>query len=60
MPDFEKYIARHGEYGVQAIIENWERHQGIRANAETPLKVRWIAFVGNDYAPAHSQQRIAA
>lgn len=60
MLDLNKYIARHGEFGVQAIIERWERYEGIHANTNAPLEVRWAAFVGNDNDSGHSQQRVAA
>jgi hypothetical protein len=41
MPDFETYVARHGEFGVQAIIENIERKEGIRHADVLPLEQRW-------------------
>ena len=61
MLDFEKYVARHGEFGVQAIIERWERYEGIRSSAGVPLEDRWMAFVGcKNIAPVCVQQRMAA
>jgi hypothetical protein len=60
MLNFETYVARHGEFGVQAIIERWERYEGIRANINTPLEARWAAFIGNDNTHIHSQQRMVA
>jgi hypothetical protein len=57
MLDFNSYIARHGEDGVQAIIERIERVEGIRSRVLLPLETRWNALM-NDNAPA--QQRLAA
>jgi hypothetical protein len=46
MLDFSTYIARHGEFGVQALIERMERYEGIRT-AEIPLSLedRWNAVM---------------
>ncbi len=41
MLNFECLVARHGEYGVQAIIERIERYEGIRFNTEVSLEERW-------------------
>jgi hypothetical protein len=41
MLDFEKYVARHGEFGVQAIVETIERNEGIRDAAVLSLEERW-------------------
>jgi hypothetical protein len=61
MVNFEAYIARHGEFGVQALVERWERYQGIRVSIDTPLEARWVAFMGNDNFPSPAQQqRMAA
>ncbi len=58
MLDFETYVIRHGEFGMQAIIEKMERYEGIRASAEIPLSLeeRWNILM---QMPA-SQQRVAA
>jgi hypothetical protein len=57
MLNFETYISRHGEFGAQAILERWERYQGIRVSTETPLEVRWHVFMGgNDNFFSPSQQ----
>lgn len=45
MADFHRYVARHGEHGVQAIIERLERNEGIRANILLPLEDRWNALM---------------
>jgi hypothetical protein len=49
MPDFDKYIDRLGECGVQAIIERIERYEGIRTDLEAPLPLedRWNAVMRN-------------
>jgi hypothetical protein len=56
MLDFEKYVARHGEFGVQAIIEQAERHQGLRNRIGTPLEERWAAVM----QPLPEQHQLAA
>ena len=59
MYEFEKYVARHGEHGTQAIIEQMERTAGIRNNIEAPLplEVRWHIVMDK---PLPQQQRLAA
>ena len=47
MLDFDKYIARYGEFGVQALIERLERYEGIHANVETSLEERWKVLMQN-------------
>lgn len=52
MLDFNAYVSRHGEYGVQAIIERIERFEGIRANVCAPLEDRWnLVMNNNDNVP---------
>jgi hypothetical protein len=41
MPDFESFVARHGEPVTQALIENIERHSGVRLRLGLPLEQRW-------------------
>lgn len=48
MLDFNEYIARHGESGVQDIIEKIERREGISPNREVPLEERWSAIMFRD------------
>jgi len=38
---FEQYVKRHGEFGVQAIIELIERQEGIQRPIGTSLEDRW-------------------
>jgi len=45
MPDFHKYLMRHGEHGVQAIIEQIERREGIKSREGASLEDRWQALV---------------
>lgn len=42
MPDFHKFMMRHGEHGTQDLIERLERYQGIRREAPLPLEQRWL------------------
>jgi hypothetical protein len=52
MPDFEKFISRHGEPAMQALIETIERHSGVRGRDLLSLEERWKALgvrrVAND------------
>lgn len=45
MEKFETFVARHGETGAQAILENWERHMGIRYVGSVSLEHRWEIFL---------------
>ena len=48
MPDFYIFVSRHSESMVQALIEQIERREGIRANddgALLPLEERWNALM---------------
>jgi hypothetical protein len=47
MLDFDRYVARHGEFGVQAIVETIERKEGIRHAEVLPLEARWNALMQN-------------
>jgi len=57
MLDFDIYVARHGECGVQRLIEIIEYREGISINVETPLSLeeRWNAVM-----QLPNSQRIAA
>jgi hypothetical protein len=44
MPNFETYVARHGESWVQHIVEMIERNEGIRYRMPVPLEDRWNAL----------------
>jgi hypothetical protein len=45
MERFEEIMARHGETGVQALLDNWERFAGITYNKPLPLEKRWTLFI---------------
>jgi hypothetical protein len=47
MLDFDSYVARHGEFGVQAIVETIERKEGIRYAEVLPLEERWNVLMQN-------------
>jgi hypothetical protein len=49
---FETFMSRHGEHGVQAILENWERYRGIRRCDPMPLERRWEVFMRETSEPA--------
>jgi hypothetical protein len=55
MLDFNIFTARHGEIAAQALIENLERYQGIRADNHIPLEERW-----NTVMSCADQYRMAA
>lgn len=58
MLDFDKYVARHGEFGVQALIERIERYEGIRASIGISLEERWNALMQE--CPGQHHHAIAA
>jgi hypothetical protein len=47
VPTYYNYVARHGEFGAQALVEQIERIAGIRINLEAPapLEERWNAVM---------------
>jgi len=57
MPDFEKYVARHGEGWVQHLVEQIERIEGIKYRIAIPLEERWSALMDGGCA---MPQRMAA
>lgn len=44
MPDYNKYMMRHGEYWVQDIVEQIERVEGVRHQRIMTLEERWNAL----------------
>jgi hypothetical protein len=46
MLNFESFIARHSEFGVQALSENLERYEGVPCPAGSLLEDRWKAVIG--------------
>jgi hypothetical protein len=44
MPEFENFVARHGEGWVQHIVEMIECNEGIRYRMPIPLEERWAAL----------------
>jgi len=57
MEMFETFRSKHGEHGVQALLENWERFQGIKHTAPLTLERRWEMFISET---THNQASIAA
>ena len=53
MLDFNKYLMRHGEFWVQALIEHLERYEGIRSNPVIALEDRWNALMQRPIAQKH-------
>ncbi len=45
MEQFEAILMKHGEHGVQSILENWERFSGVRYEEPQPLMRRWQLFI---------------
>jgi hypothetical protein len=58
MPNYHQYLMRHGEHGVQALIERIERYEGIRANIILSLEERW-AHLMQPNSMAQSQLQAA-
>lgn len=56
MTNYNSFVARHGEHGVQAIIEGIERLEGIKIKIGTSLEDRWN-YLMQQSTP---QQRLAA
>jgi hypothetical protein len=57
MMEYDKFMARHGEHGMQAIIERLERYEGIRANILLSLEERWAFLMRPELA---QMQRMVA
>jgi hypothetical protein len=57
MLNFDTYVARHGEFGVQAIVENIERKEGIRHAEVLSLEARWNALMQD---AASERRKLAA
>ena len=41
MPNYHDFLMRHGEHGVQAIVELIERNEKIRYTQVLSLEERW-------------------
>ena len=52
MLQFDAFVARHGEIVAQAIIENLERFEGIRARCGQSLEQRWTCLMQTHDQPA--------
>lgn len=50
MFSFDPFVARHGEVVAQALIENFERYQGIEFDMSVPLEIRWRRLVDDGFA----------
>lgn len=56
MEKFETVVERHGETGVQAILDNWERFANVSYMNPTSLETRWYNFM----SATETQQKMAA
>jgi hypothetical protein len=45
MINFDSFVGRHGECAVEAIIEGFERREGIRFRSGISLEERWDAVM---------------
>jgi hypothetical protein len=55
MPRLENFIQRLGEPAILALIENWERSVGFKAEVTTPLEQRWTMMMhGQADAPRYA------
>jgi hypothetical protein len=50
MPNFESFVARHGEFAVQSLIERIERYDGVRSAAGISLEERWKAVMTSHFS----------
>jgi hypothetical protein len=50
MPNFDDFVVRHGEFGVQALVERIERYEGIRPIYGASLEERWNAVMNEHSA----------
>jgi hypothetical protein len=57
MPDFDKFVARHGEAGAQWLIENIERREGVSCVEFLPLEERWRALNRKPLVAANGNER---
>jgi hypothetical protein len=48
MPKYHEYLMRHGEFGVQALVEQIERSEGIKHMQPVSLETRWTALMRNE------------
>ena len=60
MPDFNQYLMRHGESWVQEIVEQIERVEGSRPDAEASLEARWDAVMSMSVGRGSQQPMVAA
>lgn len=44
MDQFDTFMSKLGEQGVQALLENWERFRGICLSSPMSLEERWARF----------------
>lgn len=42
---FETVMMKHGEHGIQAILENWESYHRVRHSQILTLEERWEHFI---------------
>jgi len=47
---YEDYISRHGEFGVQAIVEHLERYEGVGSSIYASLEERWNSLMQSHLA----------
>lgn len=45
MIEFDAVVTKLGEHGVQSILENWERYEGISYSCPVSLENRWTVFM---------------
>lgn len=52
MLDFEEIYKKHGEAFLCGLLDQWERHFGIRHTAPLALEDRWAFFLSATSAAA--------
>jgi hypothetical protein len=56
MLSFESFVSRHGEFGVQAILDQIEHDEGVGSTVDASLEDRWRALMGKS---RQAQRRLA-
>jgi hypothetical protein len=52
MPNYNEYLMRHGEFGVQALVEQIERNEGIKHKQPVCLETRWTVLMRSEQKKA--------
>ena len=45
MPNFHAFLMRHGEHGIQDLIERMERYEALQPGPSSTLEERWLVVM---------------